>query len=328
MTTAMIDRLRRLGACTCTAAAMERRIEPALADMRNEYLEASHLGRSWRARWIEVVGVVAVVKVIVLVTLECGAESLLRPDAEIRSALLRLGAIFGAVVTVTAVALAWVPFNTTPVPRPFDARDLLYLLPQALPIAVPIGLTIAIVSGLRAPQAGRLAVWILTAAVMCSAVSLLTLGWWAPASNQAWRTRIAGREIPKGENELTLGELGTRIVEIRAFDPAAPARRLSVIYHTRWALSVTPLVLAVFALMVAGHSGRTAVGSAFATVVSLSGFALLLTWTSYLAFRGSVPPWLGAWLPNITFLGVIATLTLCSARRRDGVTRRAVRSSG
>ncbi len=262
MTPTTIDRLRRLGTRICTAAAMERRIEPTLADLRNECLEAYHSGRPWRARWIEVLGVLAIVKVIILVTLDRGAEHLLRPDAEMRSALLKLGALFGAVVTVTAVALAWVPFNTMPVPHPVDAGELLYLIPQALPIAVPIGLAIAIVFGLSASLSGRLAGWILSAAVTCSVVSFLTLGWWAPVSNQAYRTRIVGQEIAKGENELTLGELSTRIEEIRAFDPAAPARRLSVMYHTRWALSVTPLVLAVFALVITGHSRRTTAGSA------------------------------------------------------------------
>ena len=320
MTPTTIDRLRRLGARICTAAAMERRVDPTLADLRNECLEACHRGRPWRARWIEVLGVLAIVKVIVLVTLDRGAESLLRPDAEMRSALLRLGAIFGAVVTVTAVALAWVPFNTMPVPHPVDAGELLYLIPQALPIAVPIGLTIAIVIGLRASLAGRLAVWILSAAVTCSVASFLTLGWWAPSSNQAYRTRIVGREIAKGDRELSLGELGTRIEEIRAFDPAAPARRLSVLYHTRWALSVTPFVLAVFALVISGHSRRTTAVRALGAVLSSGGFVLLLMWSSYLAFRGSVPPSLGAWLPNITFLGVTMALTLRARKQpADGI---------
>jgi hypothetical protein len=300
----------------CTAAAMERRIEPTLADMRNECLEASHRGRPWQARWIEVVGVQAVAKVIILAILEQGAESLLRPDAEMRSALLRLAAIFGAVVAVTAGALAWVPFNMMPVPRPIQMKDLLYLIPQALPIAVPMGLTIAIVFGLRASLSARLAVWILSAAVACSAMSFLTLAWWAPASNQAFRTKIVGREIPKGENELRLGELGTRIDQIRAFDPAAPARRLSVLYHTRWALSVTPLVLAVFALVITGHSRRTIVGRALGAMLSSGGLLCLLIWTNSLAFRGGVPPLLGAWLPNITFLGVTAALTVRSRKHR------------
>jgi lipopolysaccharide export LptBFGC system permease protein LptF len=195
---------------------------------------------------------------------------------------------------------------------------VLYLIPQALPIAVPIGFTIAVVFGLRASLAGRLVVWILSAAVTCSVVSFLTLGWWAPASNQAYRTKIVGRVIPKGDNELTLGELRTRIEEIRAFDPAAPARRLSVLYHTRWALSVTPLVLAVFALGIAGHSRRATGGSALGAVLSSGGFFLLLMWTSYLAFRGSVPPLLGAWLPNITIFGVTTALTLRSPKHSAG----------
>jgi lipopolysaccharide export LptBFGC system permease protein LptF len=298
---------------------MERRIEPALADIRNECLEAHHHGQLWRARRLQLIGVVTIVKVLALVTLEHEVGSLLRSDATTRSALLRLAALFIVVVTMATVALASVPFNTMPVPRPMGAQELLYLIPQALPIALPVGLMFAIVSGLRTSLNGRLAVWILAAAVSCSVVSFVTLGWWAPASNQVFRVKVTGREMAKGDNELTLGELGTRIEAIRAFDPAAPARRLSVLYHARWALSVTPLVLAMFALALSGRRRRTTVGGDLITALLLSwGFVLLLVWTNHLAFRGSVPPLVGAWLPNLTFVGVTAAAMLWSLRRRAG----------
>jgi hypothetical protein len=153
--------------------------------------------------------------------------------------------------------------------------ELLYLIPQALPIAVPLGLMVANVSGLRTSVNG-LAVWILWAAVSCSVVSFLTLGWWAPAANQAFRVKVIGHEIPKGDNELTVGEIDTRIEQIRAFDPAAPARRLSVLYHTRWALSVTPLVMAMFELALIGRSRRSTGGAVLVTLLLSGGFAFLL----------------------------------------------------
>ena len=203
-----------------------------------------------------------------------------------------------------------------PVPRPLDARELGYLIPQALPIAIPVGLMMAVALGRKMAPSGPLAVWIVAAGLACSVMSFLTLAWWAPASNQAFRIKVVGFEIPKGENELTLGELKTRIEQIRAFDPAAPARRLSVRYHSRWALSVAPMILAVFALVTTRRTRARALNGA-TTVVGSGAFVFLLTLTSYLSFHGSISPPMAAWLPNLTFLGVTATVMMWSRRVRN-----------
>ena len=102
------------------------------------------------------------------------------------------------------------------------------------------------------------------------------------------------------------------------FDPSAPARRSSVLYHNRWALSVTPLVLAMCALALTRQRRRTTVDDALATLLVSGGFAVLLVWTNNLAFRGSVSPLLGTWLPNLTFMTVTAVLTRWSLKRRAG----------
>jgi lipopolysaccharide export LptBFGC system permease protein LptF len=195
-----------------------------------------------------------------------------------------------------------------PVARPVDASEFLYLIPQAIPIAVPNGLLIAIVLGVRASLSSRLILSILSLAAICSVVSFLTLGWWAPASSQWYRTRVIGHDVARSENELTLGELGTRIDQIRAFDPDAPAIRLSVLYHNRWALSATPLIVAAFAVLIAGRNRRSPVGRVFWAVLSAGAFTLLLVWMNALAFRGSLSPPLGAWMANLSLLAVTSAL--------------------
>jgi len=313
-----IDHLRRFLHRICSPSAMERRVEPTLADWQNEYLDSVRQGRYWTSHWIQFAGMLAVLKVVALIALEQSAYALAH-DPDSRWALAKATMIFGAVTGTATAVLAWIPFNAMPVARPIDLQELLLLIPQAFPVAIPIGLTAAILLGLAGRVSTRTIVAALTGAVICSMMSFLTLGWLAPSSNQAYRTQVIGHEIARGDNELTLGELGTRIEQIRAFDPSAPARRLSVLYHTRWALSVTPLVLAMFALVLTGRSGRTTMLNLPATLLVSSGFALLLVWTNNLAFRGSVPPLLGAWLPNLTFATVTAALMPWSLRHRAGI---------
>jgi lipopolysaccharide export system permease LptF/LptG-like protein len=290
---------------------MERRVEPTLADWQNEYLEAVQQGRHWPSRWIQFAGVLAVFKVVALVTLEQSAHELAHLDADTRRALARVSAIFGAVTTTATAVLAWVPLNAMPVADPIDLQELLLLIPQALPLAIPLGLTAAVLLGLAGRVPTRIVVGTLTWAAICSVMSFLTLGWLAPASNQAYRTKVVGREIAKGDNELTLDELGTRIEQIRAFDPSAPARRLSTLYHVRVALSATPLVLAVFSLVTISRIRGRRGGRVSASLLACGGFTFLFVWTAYLAFRGAVPPPMAAWLPNIVFLGLPAGATLC-----------------
>ena len=304
------NRLRRVICRVCDPSAMERRVEPTLADWQNEYLEAVQQGRHWTSRWVQFAGMLAVAKVVALVTLEQPAHALAHLDPDTRWALAKMSVIFGVVTTVATGALAWVPFNAVPVGHPVDLQELLLLIPGARPIAIPIGLTAAILLGLAGRVSRRIIVGALTWAAICSVMSFLTLGWLAPASNQVYRTKVMGHEIAKGDNELTLDELATRIEQIRAFDPSAPARRLSTLYHLRIALSATPLVVTVFSLVTISRIRGRRGGRLSASLLACGGFTFLLVWTAYLAFRGAVPPPMAAWLPNVIFVGLTAAATL------------------
>ena len=73
--TSLIDWLRRLATWLCTPASIERQVEPAIADLRNEYLDAVNCGLRWKSRWIQTTGHLNVLKVVCLVALERAARS-------------------------------------------------------------------------------------------------------------------------------------------------------------------------------------------------------------------------------------------------------------
>lgn len=125
-------------------------------------------------------------------------------------------------------------------PEGLDRRLLLYLAPQAFPLALAIGLTLATVfaSGGRA-FSGRVTVWLVAVGVVASVVSFIDLAWITPAANQAFRMAVFGnRALVRGAPEMTLGEL---------WQVASPDATFAYHFHTRWALALSPLVLVVFA---------------------------------------------------------------------------------
>ena len=74
---------------------------------------------------------------------------------------------------------------------PVDARRwllmALFLAPQALVIAVPVGLTVGMVIGARSRVSSRILPVVLIFAVSASLVTFAIAGWVVPASNQAYR---------------------------------------------------------------------------------------------------------------------------------------------
>lgn len=85
------------------------------------------------------------------------------------------------------------------------------LIPQALPLSIPVGLTFGVLWALGRLSASRTALMlVLVLALGASLVSFVTLAWVMPNANQAFRTATAGFPVTKGNNELTIGELRER----------------------------------------------------------------------------------------------------------------------
>jgi lipopolysaccharide export LptBFGC system permease protein LptF len=199
------------------------------------------------------------------------------------------------------------------------AADLaVYLIPQALPLSIPMGLTFGILWVLgRLPASRTALLLVMVLALGSSVVSFVTLAWVMPNANQAFRTGVAEGPVVKGGNELTIGELRERINNP---SPAAPtSRNLELNYHGRWALGATPFVLAMFAMIVATarKSGRT-----MALVIGfllITGFYAMMFAAKNLGLGGTISPFVAAWMPNaVVLLLSAAVMSLRLQRRKRG----------
>ena len=315
--------LRRMAARIVDHKTMERVVDPMLADLQGEYAEAVRRGRVWRSRWILLTGHVVFLKTIAV----CGAETTLRGwTVDDRSAMSRtLGFSMAATAAATVVFAA--------LPRPLagssfwpraDPTLLVYLLPQALVLGVPVGLTFGIFLGLRGGRVSyRSAGGVLACAILCSFACLLMLLWIVPMANQEFRVLVSGQDrslLWKGINELSLGELSERIDANRR--AGLWEGNLLFTYHARWALSCATLVLALFALSVTRRLVRrwTVALAAFGTYVGY----YWLSWAGRAAaLQDSVPAFAGAWLPNVV-LAIVSVALLKVARPKNELDNRVI----
>ena len=304
------DRLRSLASRVCSAAAMTGLIDPVVADLQSEYADAIHQGRVWRGRWLRFIGYIAFWKVI-------GLHAASRAWPVAREWAAADDRALGRTLVFSCIAIGIVMMLLMVLPLSFlthradDGRVylrltadqvgwlLLYIVPQAIPIAVPIGFATGIVCGLH----GRVATLrtkrsIIIISVVFCALMLVTLAWIMSAANQAFRELIAGRPLPRGPNDLTLGELRG--------DP----HRFQ--YHQRWAISFVPLALGPFALGLSirmrGRFRAIVMG-----VVALVVYLFLVFVFFSIAYPAPAqtawpPPFLAAWTPNIIFMTAAVAL--------------------
>jgi lipopolysaccharide export LptBFGC system permease protein LptF len=202
---------------------------------------------------------------------------------------------------------------------------VVYLIPQALAIALPVGFTFGIFFGSRdAAVSTRATRAILIVACLYSVASFATLAWIMPAANQAFRelmfTQVGGRgPLFKGANELSLGELSQKIDGLVRVGFWVEARSLAFDYHMRWALSCATFVLAAFARSVIPRRPMRIWTLGVLVVGTYVGYYALMFVGRAAAIAGTVPTFVGAWLPNVMFVMIaIATLEQfscwCSAK--------------
>ena len=308
------DRLRATAARIFDQRTMARVVDPLVADLQVEYAEAIRRGRVWRSRWILAAGYLVFLKTIAV----CGAEEAIRSlgvwTVDDRSAMSRTLGVSVAAIAAATVMLAIAPlFNARFVPTlfnarfaPLDPRLLVYLIPQALVLAVPIGVTLGILLGLRGRIVSRRSTGaVLASAIFCSLLCLAMLAWIGPLANQEFRQLAFGQKgstFSKGFNELTLGELRQQIDSYRRVGliESSSDTELWYTYHMRWALSCATLVLALFAVSVT----RRIVAR---WIVALAAFGACFSYYCLLwigraaALQDTVPAFIGAWLPNVVF---------------------------
>jgi hypothetical protein len=225
-----------------------------------------------------------------------------------RQAFLRAIAFAAAITGVTTLLLA-VPvlYNSPARPGVAYFTPWVYLIPQGLPLAIPIGVALGIVCG-TAPRARacRSLKVILVLTLVCTSGVVLDLAWVLPGANQAFRVSTWGPDALRGANELTFSELRTLLwgpgnSEL-SLGSLAPRdwQTLAFAYYTRWALSCTTLVLALFTFSMPG--GRAVRGIAASAM--LLGYYELMYGGRELVVDGTLPAYAAAWLPNVVLLAL------------------------
>jgi hypothetical protein len=315
--------LRSLAARVCSVTTMERLIDPAIADMQCEHADAFSRGRVWRCTWVRIAGSLAFWRVMGALVIERSLDGAYEWAAADGWAVGRvLGFVTAATVAVTLLLELPALLQTG---RLFGAKRIgtalafLYLIPQAFPLAISVGVLFGILYGMRGRAVtDRLRHAIMMLAVCCTLGSFVTLAWVVPARNQAFRAVVSGipsDKLGKGLNELTLRELRRDMDELNsgAMRGSVQERSITFTYYQRFALSVVPIVFGLFALglLDIGRLQRSPFAFGAVGVMTCLCYYLLLYASRVAAFQG----WGTAvvWLPNLFFL--LGTILL---KKRSG----------
>jgi lipopolysaccharide export LptBFGC system permease protein LptF len=308
------NRLRAFAARWCSDQTTTRVIEPLVADMQAEVHDALANGRIWRSRWVRLAGYSTFLKVIVL----CGATRVARGmrdwPAGDRVALIRTVGIASLVLTASTALLM------TNVLRYLAAgrQDLLlYLIPQAITVALPTALTCGIICGLGGRVVSRrLRSCVLAIALGCFFVSFAAMGWIIPTANQAFRVAVSGQaDMSRGLSEMTRGELSQRLASAEETGSSTSSvRRLDWTYQQRLALPCAAVALALVAVGAAPRRPRRAWVLWAAAYGVCAGYYLLFALAQIAGKQGSLPIFLAAWLPNLACGVVAVALTMIRAR--------------
>jgi hypothetical protein len=283
---------------------MERLIDPVIADLQCEHAEAVRHGRLWRARWVRIVSGIAFCKVAALAvfaTHRHGARALAvsLSTATLVTALAIGAALAGTAATIhTRGNMLWL---------------ILYLVPQALNISLPVCVALGVFIWIRRegvnPPMKRTVLRLMCLALL---LTVANIGWITPAANTAFRNVNAGAAMARGANELTFIELGRRVYQgspETAIDGPLP---MAFWLNARLALAMAPVLLCVFALAGAtALNRRSAAVIVFATLTVFTGCYLLVPDYEIVMLTRWLPAAAVAWIPNvIVALATVQSRTL------------------
>jgi len=308
------DRLRSLAGRVCSPDTMRRVIDPLLADLQFEHDNAMKAGQILRARRLRFGGYLAFWRALGICATRASIGAIQAADD---GALGRTIGYSAGAISAIALLLALLPFSQVE-RRMTDVNPgklFVYLLQQAVPLAIAFGLPLGIVIARRGRSVTRRVVWsVLAIAVSCAAISFVVSGWVLPATNQAFRVLVSGQPfVARGANELTLPELTARLAWLRRRASVNDTLAFAFSYQVRFAASFAPIVMALFALSLSTVTRRTLVSSlviVLALIVYVGYGAVVVIGP---ALSGGWPPlWALIWFPNIFFAGVTGLLLVCS----------------
>jgi lipopolysaccharide export LptBFGC system permease protein LptF len=306
-------RLRSVATRFFDPSTMERLIDPAIADLQHEHDDAIRRGLVWRGRWVRTAGCIAVWKVIAASATTASTRMIGDWASEDGCAVGRtIGHSLATIAAVVAL-LIWAPLSRSShrIPANNVAWMVIYLVPQALLVAIPLGLMFGILSGLR----GRVATThvrrsVVALVIVCSIATFALAAWTMPAANQAFRELMAGQRLRRGFNEMTLVELA-RTPAQSSWPVSATANRLAFEFHFRLALAFASLALGLFAIAVtAAWRGAYRVRSVV-IVGSLTSIAyyVLLFWARQAGYSADEQANVAvAWIPNLVFFAMALLL--------------------
>jgi hypothetical protein len=300
------SRLRALALRLFDGQTMTRLIDPVIADLQCEHADAMGRGRLWRARWVRIASGIAFCKVAALAAF--AAE---------RHATRAIAVAAAAATLITAMAICSALAGT---PATIHTRGnmlwlILYLVPQALAISVPVCLALGLFVWIRREGVNRATrrtvLWLTWLAVL---LAVANTGWITPAANTAYRNVVVGAETLRGPNELTFIELGQRLYN--GSSGIAPDGPLPVTFwlNARLSLAIAPVLLGVLAFAGATtQRRRSGAVIVFATLAVFVGCYVLLPDDEIAIVMRWLPASAVAWIPNATAL--LASLSVMPVRR-------------
>jgi hypothetical protein len=293
-------RLRSLASRICSAQTMDRLIDPVIGDMQCEHDQGSRTTGRWERRWVLVQGYVAFWKVVALWVPAMWIAGLARDRSA--SPLGRALAAAAATLIVTTALLVAAPLQRDVLGHEWTGWLILLLLPQSFPLTIPGVLLVGVLTGTRnRPIASVTRRAVAGVALAGSLASFATIVWAIPASNQAYRVTVAGREVSSGFAEMPVSSLRARALESRGTAWENEAGSLFLAYHARWALVGAATAFAVFGLGVAALRAR-------GVIAACAGATAYVSYVSYFAELGYLRSSffideplaiLVVWLPNL-----------------------------
>jgi len=271
---------------------IERLIDPIISDWQIEY--NATLGGSWRRRGVLLRAYCGFWKALAIHTvLSVGGGSAERNEFRRAIAFSCLACAIGTVLLALPPLVNGIRLPTG---KTHQLMLALTLIPQALPISIPVGVCIGIMSaGCGRTLTRRHLLNTLMIGFTAACVVWVVLEWGVPLGNQTFRDIVIaevtdGRvvHIEPGLNELGFSGLARR-------KDVAAVRH----YHLLSALSFAAIPLAMFTLA-AGARLRHPVSRGSVILLMLFAYYVLL-WVSHSSLRHGAPI-LVTWAPNVVFL--------------------------
>jgi hypothetical protein len=278
---------------------MERLIDPVITDFQCEHANAMRFGRVWQARWVRIASCIAFCKVATLAAFAADRHGA-------RAMFVALSA--ATLLTALAIGIGLASTPATIHTRGNIGWLVLYLVPQALAISLPVCLALGVFVWIRAAgvdQSRRTVRWLMRFALL---LAVANAGWITPAANTAYRNVVVGAEALRGINELTVIELGQRVHQGSPGGALEGPLPMTFWLNARLALAIAPVLLCVLALAGASAGRRSAAAIVFTTLAVFVACYLLFPDYEIAILTRWLPAAAIPWTPNL----IVALATIQS----------------